>query len=97
MKTSELIERWRRQPELLRRGAVLRMGSRLGLGQRAVAVRMASASWRVRCGGQWRYPRESAILMVLDMAGLVRKDAALAVGTAGDSEGAPGSNSKILR
>jgi hypothetical protein len=91
MKTSDLVERWMRQPEMLRRGAVLRMAARLGLGQRRVAVLLAGAAWRVRCGEQWRYPREKAILLVLDAAGLVRKDGALAVGTAGVSEGAPGS------
>jgi hypothetical protein len=94
MNLREQVERWQRQPERIRRGCVLKMAGRLGLGQRRVALWMAHEAPRWKSGAQWVYPRDATIAHLLDMAGLLAQAGMSVLGGAGISEGVPGSKSK---
>lgn len=97
-RTQELIHKFQRQlPESLRRGQVLSIGRRLGLGERSVAVWLAHHCQRVRVGAQWRYPRDYVLAHLLDKAGLLEQAGMSSVGADGIQEGAPGSLITNLR
>lgn len=90
--TQQLVQKWQRQlPENLRRGQVLIIARRLGLGQRATTVWLAHQCQRIQVGEQFRYPRDYVIAHLLDKAGLLAQAGVLSVGTEGIPEGVPGS------
>jgi len=93
MNLREQVERWQRQPERIRRGCVLKMAARLGIGQRRVAVWMAHEARRWKDGEQWVYPRDATIAHLLDMAGLLAQAGVVTAGAVVISEGVPGSKS----
>lgn len=72
MSTHELLERFAKLPPVLKRQQVLSVAKKLGLGQRRVAVWMASEATRqVRPGCvRFSYPRDATLTSLLDMAGL---------------------------
>jgi hypothetical protein len=71
--TQRDLERWQRWPVLLKRCQVLLVARRLGLGQKHVQHWMAHEAERLIPGGQktWKYPRETTLNALLDMAGLM--------------------------
>lgn len=96
-KINELIIKWRKLPETIRRGEVKAIGRKLGLGSRSLDTWMAHECPRARVGRQWRYARDAVISALLDKAGVLEHAGKSSVGAGGISEGVPGSQSLNLR
>lgn len=94
--TQQLVQKWQRQlPENLRRGQVLGMARKLGLGQRATTMWLAHDCLRFPVGEQFRYPRDYVIAHLLDKAGLLSQAGVSSLGKEGISEGVPGSTIQV--